>query len=117
MTDKQKLKLLKKMKYGPMTRSEIEPFCSEKDRLSKDKEISELINDNLIQMISNPVYRKGYFVPTGDDKYTLSDKGKNRIASIAKDNFRFWFPIVISIIALIFSAIALFMPEVYIIEQ
>ena len=41
-------------------------------------------------------------------KYQITEKGKSYLRLVKKDNFRFWFPIIISVIALIISVIALF---------
>ncbi len=87
-----------------MTRMEIEPFCSGKDRFSKDRELSVLSEENLIQMVSYPTFRQGVFIPTENDQYALADKGYDLLATVAKNNFRFRAPIVVSVISLAVAA-------------
>lgn len=72
-----------------MTRMEIEPFCSGKDRFSKDRELSVLSEENLIQMVSYPTFRQGVFIPTENDQYALADKGYDLLATVAKKQFSF----------------------------
>ena len=87
-----------------MTRSEIEPFCSGKDIFSKDREISRLLKADLIQMVSDPTFRQGMFIPTANDQYSLADNGYDLLATVAETNFRFRIPIAISIISLVIAA-------------
>lgn len=46
-------------------------------------------------------------VTSENGNYVISEKGVRYVLSHRKDNFRFWFPTIISILALIVSFIAL----------
>lgn len=41
------------------------------------------------------------------EKYQITEKGKSYLRLTKKETFRFWFPVVISVLALIISVIAL----------
>lgn len=117
MTNKQKRRLLKQMRRAPMTRRQIEPFCTGTEPFELGREIDALCRDGFIQMASAPVNKAGVILSVPEDIFPLTDEGQNYLAAVAKDNFRFWFPVIVSVLALIFSAIALFTPEIYIIAQ
>lgn len=107
MTEKQKRKMLKRMKHRNMTRGQIEKFCTGQTPFYRNREIDILHAEKLIYMVSDPNLKTGVFVPNEEDVFGLSDHGMDYLAEITKDRFRIYLPIIISIASFIVSVIAL----------
>ncbi|MCI8442527.1 MAG: hypothetical protein HFG27_08350 [Provencibacterium sp.] len=113
MTEHEKNQFLKKISHSQLSRAQIGQYFTAKRIADPYREITLLCNERLIKMISTPQYdytRGGQFTPKPDDLFTIADLGKNRLAAIRKDNFRFYLPISISILALLIAIGGWFMP-------
>ena len=101
MTEKQKRKLLNKLKHKSMTRKCINTCCGDKTV------IESLCSEKVIEMVSEPCWKTGIFVPQEEDLFALSDKGKNYLAEYAKEQFQRYWSLVVPALSLIVSIIAL----------
>lgn len=79
----------------------------------REKILSSLYKGKVIK--SSEIHKDKYtfliyyaLIMQKDGNYVISEKGRQYILTHKKDNFRFWFPSVVSVIALIISIIALF---------
>lgn len=116
MLDKTSIKILKLLKSkGSLSLKDIEQITSfsrhsitdNLETLETGKYIINLRDDevNMLDDDGNIVRLK-----VAADIYKLMPHGKAYLESIFKDKFRFWFPVTLSIIALVISVIALCKP-------
>lgn len=99
---------LKELAKENMTREQITAFCVEQTGYNGEGEIGLLCNEKLIDMVSEPYWDHGVFVPKPYDLFGIADCGKDRLADIGKERFRFYFPIIISVLSLIVSNFGMF---------
>lgn len=107
MTTKQKIMLLRRINHKPMSRKQIERYCSGSTLFERESEIDSLCGVSLIQMISDPRLEAGVFIAEETDLFGISDGGKDYLADVSKDRLRTYLPISISIFSLLVSAASL----------
>lgn len=101
MTEKQKRKLLNTINHKKLKRFQIENFCTD------DCDINSLLEEKMIQMISEPTFEIGVYKPNPNDLFQIGNSGKDYLANVRKDFIRTYLPICISILSLIVSIISL----------
>lgn len=101
MTERQKTKLLRKLSADNMTRTQIEDFYTDQTGNDGKRETDLLCQEKLIDMISDPYWNQGVFVPKPNDLFGISDHGKDHLAGIRKERFRLYLPIAVSILSVI----------------
>ncbi|MBR4627749.1 MAG: hypothetical protein IKO47_08635 [Ruminococcus sp.] len=82
--------------------------ANHKKQLKYDNKYDELLKSNFIYYCKYESDEIGNQIPI-KDMIEISEKGKAFLAFMKKDQFRFYFPIVISLISLAVSIIAFFM--------
>ena len=109
MTEKQKHKLLKRIRHRKLKRFEIEKFCTGKTQLERNNEIDILCTEEMIYMTSKPVFVKGVFKTNPDDLFEISYTGNDYLTNIKRDYIRTYLPICVYILSLIVAAVSLIM--------
>lgn len=110
MTQSQLMKFLSEFEKAPFSRKQFESFC-EKQHLSDPlRELNTLCSSKLVHWESYARFENGHPVYCPDDLFKLTDKGHDTLDADRKDNWRWWAPLVLSIIAIVISIIALFKP-------
>ena len=106
MIEKQKRKLLRRIKHKELKRSEIEIFCTGSTNFERDQEISSLCSKDMIRMTEYVTLENGVFKPNPNDLFEIGDNGIDYLTNIRKDLLRTYLPIAISFMSLVVSIFA-----------
>lgn len=110
MTHNQLIKFLSKFEKKPFSRQQFEDFCEKQHLSNPSQELNTLCSSKLVCWESRIRIEDGLPVYCSDDIFKLTDKGHDALDANRKDNWRWWAPLVLSIIAIVISIISLFKP-------